>query len=294
MKTTAQNTQSNPQRPSRPFAWLVLALVIVTSAFALDASSLRTSPSWKLVLVTILSVWFVLANLGGVWFYRRQFGYGREKAYLLWIATLLGAAGCGICRGLALKRADEIAHRFSEEQRIVPLVIWTALLVLVAVPFVLKLHSKWMDDRLTDGEKAPGAEGMRAWLSIGNLFFVLLIALLSWLAFGYSFFIVLGLLIVVLLAYPLLNFPAQPDVSAAYRSEDLSAERERILRMLENGKICDPPPFADAKLPVRKLGTHPCPGRLCLRNCRRNEKIVTFTVPDFAAADRARLAWRAI
>ncbi len=80
-------------------------------------------------------------------------------------------------------------------------------------------------------------DGVRAWLSGGNLFCALLIAIFASIGYNYSFWGVLALTVMALLAYPVLNMVSTSFQPTPAKAEDLSPERERVLRMLDEGKI---------------------------------------------------------
>src|SRR5690606_18323659 len=65
-------------------------------------------------------------------------------------------------------------------------VIAAMLCVIVAVPFVVRLWSKWVQANLTEEERTPGAVGWRAWFRGGNVIAALLIAVLAWYGFHLS------------------------------------------------------------------------------------------------------------
>jgi hypothetical protein len=111
------------------------------------------------------------------------------------------------------------------------------LLPWVAVPFLAKLYLAWIEGVASDAEKAPGRAGVRAWLRGGNLVCALLISLCLWLGFGYSFLTTLALAVMALLAYPLFNMAAASPESPAPATDPLAPERERVLKMLDDGKI---------------------------------------------------------
>jgi hypothetical protein len=102
--------------------------------------------------------------------------------------------------------------------------------------FLLRLYRRWTSDHLTEAERSPDGRGMRAWLSAGDVVSAVLIALLGWIGLGISFLTLLTLLLLVMIAYPVLNIVRQPGPPPVPR-EDISPERERVLRMLEEGKI---------------------------------------------------------
>jgi hypothetical protein len=115
------------------------------------------------------------------------------------------------------------------------------LALLVGVLLAVKLYEKWIEGRTSDAERSavPG-ESMRAWLGGSNLFAVLLISLCAWYGFDVSFWFVLMIGLGALAAYPLFTAIAQnkpPIPVAPTVTESLSPERERVLKLLEQGKI---------------------------------------------------------
>jgi hypothetical protein len=102
--------------------------------------------------------------------------------------------------------------------------------------FLLRLYRRWTSDQLTEAERSPDGRGMRAWLSAGDVLSAVLIALLGWIGFGVSFWTLLTFLLLAIIAYPVLNIVRQPGPRPVPR-EDISPERGRVLRMLEEGKI---------------------------------------------------------
>jgi hypothetical protein len=82
-------------------------------------------------------------------------------------------------------------------------------------------------------------EGVRAWLRGGNLVCAVLISICLWLGFGYSFWAPVALALMALLAFPVLNMALATDAPQAPASgaDTLAPERERVLKMLDDGKI---------------------------------------------------------
>ena len=113
-------------------------------------------------------------------------------------------------------------------------------LILFAVPFVVRLYGKWIGSSITESEKAPGAQGVRAWLCGWNLALAVAISLCAWRGFEYSFWGVLAMTLGLLLAYPAIGAMAsagKPAQAAGAAGADLSSERERVLKLLEEKKI---------------------------------------------------------
>jgi hypothetical protein len=143
---------------------------------------------------------------------------------------------------------------------------------LAAIPFLAKLYLTWIAGGVTDAEKAPGMQGIRAWLRGGNIFCAVLISLGIWLGFHVPFLIPTTLALMALLAFPVLHMvmdtsSPQPPVTTG---DTLSPDRERVLKMLDDGKItaqesaellnalahsapARPPQPASAPAPYRKM-----------------------------------------
>ncbi len=130
------------------------------------------------------------------------------------------------------------------------------LIIVLGTSFALRMHSKWIAGKLTEDEKLPTGQGVRTWLGIGNIFLVLTISLCAWQGFNYSFWAILVLLTGLVVAYPVIRLISQPgefaqagpaqnfcSSAAAYQPAevkscpDLTVERDRVLKMLEAGKI---------------------------------------------------------
>ena len=131
-------------------------------------------------------------------------------------------------------------HHFASDFAHQPLlcIACAALLPLLALPFLARLYRKWIGGHLTDAEKLPGIDGVRAWLGVGNVICAGLIPICVWQVFDYSPIGFWALTFGALLVYPLLNMAsdsAQP--APVVPVEDLSSEREKVLQLLETGKI---------------------------------------------------------
>ena len=168
---------------------------------------------------------FIPCVLLAAWFYRGRLGLRRGAAYLLGVATIVAAAAAVIYTG----RNDDDGM----------LAISTALLVLTGIPLAVKLYLGWIVGKLTEAEKMPGAVGFRAWLTPTNLLLALCVSLCAAKAFDYSLAGMLFLTIGALAAYPLLTTLARPapEQPSANPAGNLTSEREKVLSMLDAGKI---------------------------------------------------------
>jgi hypothetical protein len=163
-------------------------------------------------------------------FYRRYTGLSGGLSALLCLLAAGLAVGL-VCFVGTMPSNSGMRPVFGE-------LIDAALLSFLAVPFVILLYRKWIGGHLTEAEKLPGMDGVRAWLGLGNIICASLIPICVWQVFGYSPIGFWALTFGALLAYPLLNVAsdsAQPAPAAP--AEDLSSEREKVLQLLEAGKI---------------------------------------------------------
>lgn len=163
-------------------------------------------------------------------FYRRYTGLSGGQSALLCLLAAGLAVGLFFFVG-TMARNSGMRPVFQE-------LICTALFSFLAVPFVTQLYRKWIGGHLTEAEKLSGMDGVRAWLGFGNIVCASLIPICVWQVFGYSPIGFWALTFGALLAYPLLNMAsdsAQPAPAAP--AEDLSNEREKVLQLLEAGKI---------------------------------------------------------
>lgn len=173
----------------------------------------------------------VLLLFVSVWLFKLYLRISRSKAALVFLLSI----GAGIAAGVY--RAQEYYRGNHDAQGV--MIISSGVLAFIAVPFLVNLYLRWIGGELKETEKAPGMEGVRAWLSGGNLICALIISLSASLGFHYSFWGMLALTLMALLAYPVLNMaatsfkPAEP----AQSTDNLSPERERVLKMLDDGKI---------------------------------------------------------
>jgi hypothetical protein len=123
------------------------------------------------------------------------------------------------------------------------------LIMLFVVPFAFNLYRKWVLAEMSDAEKQANGDGIRAWLSLGNIVCCLGIAVLAMTAYSMSFLTVLLATLALTVAYPIILMLDQPSAvvqqstdsagppSSQKHHENLNRERDKILALLENGKI---------------------------------------------------------
>jgi hypothetical protein len=195
-----------------------------------------------LAFVTLVPVFFIAPLIAaaivgvfllGMFGYRKALGISRGGAALVLLL-------CLVLSGAGMYYRDSQPAQFSNGPfGREPFWVFLAagLLPFFAVPFLVKLYQRWIAGRLSDAEKAEGMEGIRAWLRGGNLICALFIAVFAYFGYGYSFWGVLALTVIALLAYPMRNMASTSFQPVPPKIEDLSPERERVLHMLDEGKI---------------------------------------------------------
>jgi len=182
----------------------------------------------------VLALLVVAGIFVGPAIYRRYTGVKYFQAILLWLVAICLALIWLDQEGLGPFRASYQSSPF-EENRISATISLT-LLCLLIVPFSVKLYRKVIGGCVTDVEKLPGVEGVRAWIGGGNFICAALIAVCAWRVMHVSLLSAFTLTFGLLLAYPLFN-TVMANPPPALPAEDLSNEREKVLQLLEAGKI---------------------------------------------------------
>jgi hypothetical protein len=184
-----------------------------------------------ILIVPIIAALLVAILWIGTIIYRRYTGLTRGQSALLFLVS----ASAAIC---LLGYENQVHTRDSGDSRAILISFCAILFPLLVVPFAIQLYRKWIGGHLTEAEKLPNTGGVRAWLGAGNVLCAALIPVCVNQLFDLSFIAMLTLTFGLLLAYPLLNIAARSaQPAAAAPAEDLSSEREKVLQLLEAGKI---------------------------------------------------------
>ena len=190
-----------------------------------------SSPNWAVATLVPLA----LIALLSVFYYVRFSAIPKERALALWASTLVLTGGWFF---LFLVRGGERRLRNQDEG----LMVMSAILCfIIAVPFIVRLWSKWVQGNLTEEERSPGAVGWRAWFRGGNIVVALIIAVLAWKGFMIPLPLMLLATFGALAVYPAILSASETAAPSAepppYPADNLSAEREKVLSLLESGKI---------------------------------------------------------
>lgn len=158
-------------------------------------------------------------------------GLQRAKAAAGCAATLLGALGVATYHA----RVAEKGVPYPIPGDIPEAAVWVAVLFILSSAFCIRLYRKWLDGQLTERERVPGTAGIRAWLSPANLLVAAGITVSAWLGLGWSPVLMLALTLGALVAWPAMH--EEESLVPNPAPENASREREKVLSLLEAGKI---------------------------------------------------------
>lgn len=192
-------------------------------------------PTVYISRILLLSVGFpILLLLPGFLLLKFWVKLRRETSFLTAVVMALAAVGMVVWRNYQFDR-----HQTGTRHEPLWLMFaCMALLIIFAVPLGIKLYRAWTGIQISPEEQSPGGIGVRAWLTPGNLIVSALVAGSAAGAYDYPFFGVFGLLVGCLLIQPLINTASVPAPVAPSAAEpSLMAEREKVLSLLESGRI---------------------------------------------------------
>jgi len=199
--------------------------------------------NYGIVPVLFLAAVVVLVIFAGTAIYHRYTGLTGLHSLMLFVLTL----GVGLRIGFDAMQQSQNGeagwiiseiHNAAEGNTGNVIVCLFAVLSLAVVAFVTNLYRKWIRGYLTEAEKLPGIEGVRAWLSVGNVISAIIISFCLCALFDFSFLGAVELMFGLVLVYPLLKTASQSiQVAPSIPAEDFSKEREKVLQLLEMEKI---------------------------------------------------------
>jgi hypothetical protein len=190
------------------------------------------SIAWRLLLILPLVALFLGLVYGLVFSYHRYTGLSRGKALVVLLASMIAG-------GLRIYYRYETLRHFinnSNEVEMTDAAVAAGLFVAFLTAFALRLWGRWIGVSATAEERLPGLPGIRAWFCASNVFVGGMIVLTAWLGYDISALLALVVVAALLAAYPLIRIES-PAAAPAPVAEDLSAEREKIVSMLEAGKL---------------------------------------------------------
>ena len=178
---------------------------------------------------------FIVPAAFGVFLFRPSFtGVSAERALLTFAACWLFVLGV-IFFGVQII-PETMIEVIRDERRLI-FAVKATVLILFAVPFALRLHSKWLGEKATAAEMEGGAVGVRVWLSAINCAVAIVVAVMTWLTFDISLVSMLMLTFALLLAFPVIHGLAASEAVAGPAADAGGIEREKVLAMLESGHI---------------------------------------------------------
>lgn len=189
------------------------------------------------ILAVLLAICFALLIPGLFWFHAYT-GLPRKKGLLaLFASVLVGVLYVTVPMLESRGRLD--FPRGNENWVFLSFAATTAAIVFLTA-LVLRLWGRWVGDKATAEEREPGMPGVRAWFSAANIIVGGFLILTLSAGFDYPALLITVLVGAALAAYPLLRMEspaAAPLPVLAPVPDDLSPEREKILAMLEAGKL---------------------------------------------------------
>lgn len=171
-------------------------------------------------------------------FSSRYAGLPGGKAFLAALGSLLTG---GAYAFYAVREMNPRGARAESDAAIT--VTGIVLCIVLAAAFGIRLWGRWIGGRMTENERQPGRAGIAAWFGIGNVLVGLGIVLTAWMGFKISPLLSATVIAGLLAAYPLLSLESRPAPAGGPAilpppvRDDLAAEREKILSMLEAGKL---------------------------------------------------------
>lgn len=172
------------------------------------------------------------------WMFRKYAGVSPKAAIVAFAVSVLGAAAVIYQRVNALELLKRYGGGLSvREGEFYFGMSAAALAICLLCAFTLRLWGRWVDDRATAEERLPGLPGVRAWFSTANVLVGVSLVATLWYGFDFSPLLTTIAVTVALAAAPLLRMESLAPVKSAGSVDDLSPEREKILSMLESGKL---------------------------------------------------------
>jgi hypothetical protein len=174
--------------------------------------------------------------IAGLIFMPAYTGLSRGKAYLALLASALAGA---ITTSVKLSKMMRFA-RAEDEVEVFVAGVAEGVSNVFLTALGLRLWGRWVGDKATVEERQPGLVGVRAWFRASNVSIAVAVIVSTWLGFGVSPLLMAVVTMAVLAAYPTLRMESSavaPAAPSAPTTDDLSAEREKIVSMLEAGKL---------------------------------------------------------
>jgi hypothetical protein len=190
--------------------------------------------------VLLLGIFLILLVIGPL-FFSVYCGLSPSPAFCAMLASAAGGTICFLTRAIAAPGVHEMPSDALDigpytvhlaRPLILPSAAAGACIVFLTA-FGLRLWVRWVENRMKPEERLPGRFGVKAWFGAANVTVGLLIVTLAWCGFDFSPLASAAVIAAMLAVYPLLR--TEPPAAAVVN--DLSPEREKIVAMLETGKL---------------------------------------------------------
>ena len=170
----------------------------------------------------------------GMFWFRGYSGYRGGAAYLALLTSVIAGGFASYHRALVIERF--VSREYEIEQFLA--VTAAGVFVVFAVPFAMRLWGRWIGTRGTPEEREPGVRGIRAWFSASNVIVGVTLVVSAWLGYEVSPFVGAAVVGGLLSAQAVIGMETAARTSGvAEPVKDLSPEREKIVSMLEGGKL---------------------------------------------------------
>lgn len=176
----------------------------------------------------------IVLLVAGLFWFHSYTGLSRGKAFLALFASVVA---CGLHIYFRVERHLQglDGGGFPNVGAVLCVFAGGAAMVF-GTAFVLRLWGRWVGEKATAEERLPGMAGVRAWFSTSNVIVGAILVLTLWFGFDISPLLSVIGIGAALSAAPLLRMES-PTAAPAPVPDDLSAEREKIVSMLQAGKL---------------------------------------------------------
>jgi hypothetical protein len=195
----------------------------------MNYKTIPTSDAYAMIVFASIAL-----LVGGLFFFPSYTGLPRLRAYLALLGSVIAG---GFTAASGLHRSTGFARHGTDSETVLTGVTAAAAVVFLTA-FVFRLWGRWVGEKGTPEEKQTGVAGVREWFCASNVAVGLTIVTTTWFGFGASPMLIAILIAALLAAYPVLRMEsAAPASVPAHTGDELSMEREKIVSMLEAGKL---------------------------------------------------------
>ena len=187
----------------------------------------KTTISFAMLLFAVAPVLFVC----GLFWFRKYTALSADKGFLALLASVIAAS----VQVFARAHEPRISGHYDQGWPAISSIA-AAVCIVFATAFALRLWGKWVGGKVTPEESQPGQPGVQAWFGAANVVVGLALVVTAWAGYDVSPLLTAVVVGGALAAYPLLRMES-PAPAIAAAPDHSSGEREKIVSMLEAGKI---------------------------------------------------------